>query len=103
MDKSTSSHDPNPRDLAHLCDQRAHELHARAWRSEAERDALREATADLLSVIARQLDAGALLAPVPSAERGLSDEELRALIATRVVHQSLHPTSPDEHELRAGP
>jgi hypothetical protein len=102
MDTSTSPHDLDPRDLAHLCDQRAHELQARAWRSEAERDALREATADLLGVVARQLDAGALPAPVPSAERSLSEEELRALIATRVVHQSLHPTSPDD-ERRKGP
>jgi hypothetical protein len=101
MDKSTSPHDLDPRDLAQLCDQRAHQLHARAWRSEAERDALREATADLLGVVARQLDAGALLAPAPS-ERGLSEEELRALIATRVVHQSLHPASPDDLEVRTG-
>jgi hypothetical protein len=99
MDMSNSPHDLDPRDLAHLCNQRAHELHARAWRSDAERDALREATADLLNVVARQLDYGAL--PAPDAGRSLSDEELRALIATRVVHQSLHPASPDDEE-RAG-
>lgn len=92
MDMSNSPHDLDPRDLAHLCSQRAHELHARAWRSDAERDALREATANLLNVVARQLDAGALPAP----GRSLSDEELRDLIATRVVHQSLHPASPDD-------
>ena len=92
MDTSPLPHDLDRRDLAHLCEQRAHELHARAWRSDAERDALREATADLLSAVARQLDAGAALAPVPSA-RPLSEEELRALIATRVVHQPLHPAS----------
>ena len=94
MDMSTSPQDLDPRDLAHLCNQRAHELHARAWRSDAERDALRSATADLLSVVARQLDSGALAAP--DTTRSLSDEELRVLIATRVVHQSLHPATPDD-------
>lgn len=91
MDTSPSPHDLDPRDLAQLCDQRAHELQARAWRSDAERDALRQATADLLSAVARQLDAGVQLPPGAAA---LSDDELRSLIATRVVHQSLHPTDP---------
>lgn len=94
MDTPPLPQDLDRRDLAHLCEQRAHELHARAWRSDAERDALREATADLLSAVARQLDA-AVLPPAPSA-RPLSDEEVRALIATRVVHQPLHPTSPSD-------
>lgn len=92
MDKSPSPHDLDPRELAHLCDQRAHELHARAWRSEAEREALREATADLLSAVARELGVGAAAEPVGTP---LSDDELRTLIATRVVHQPLHPTSRD--------
>ena len=91
MDTSPSPHDLDPRDLAHLCGQRAHELQARAWRTDAERDALREATAELLAAVARQLDAGMRLAPGDAA---LSADEVRALIATRVVHQSLHPTDP---------
>lgn len=91
MDKSPSPHDLDPRDLAHLCDQRAHDLQARAWRSEAERDALRESTADLLNAVARQLDATTALVPPSPATRPLSEEELRALIATRVVHAPLQP------------
>ena len=87
MDTSPLPHDLDPRDLAHLCDQRAHELHVRAWRTDAERDALREATADLLSAVARQLDGGAPAADGPV----LSEDELRTLIATHVVHQPLRP------------
>ena len=88
MDTSPLPHDLDPRDLAHLCDQRAHELHVRAWRTDAERDALREATADLLSVVARQLDVGTAS---PAECPALSEDELRTLIATHVVHQPLRP------------
>ena len=94
MDKSPSPHDLDPRELAHLCDQRAHELQTCAWRSEAERNALREGTADLLSVVARELGATVNSATGPL-ETPLSDDELRTLIATRVVHQPLHPTGRD--------
>ena len=93
MDTSPSPYDMDPRDLALLCDRRAHELQARAWRTEAERDALRVATADLLAAVARQLAPGV---PSSSADAALSDEELRSLIATQVVHQPLHPTDPQE-------
>jgi hypothetical protein len=99
MEKSHSPHELDPRELAHLCDQRAHELQTRAWRSEAERDALREATADLLSAVARELGASAALTSDPLETPGLSDDELRTLIATRVVHQPLHPTHRDDNQM----
>lgn len=76
-----------PEDLAHACEERAQSLQARAWRDEAERDALREATADLLNAAARQL---AALSPMPVNAPGLSTAELRETLATRVVHQPLH-------------
>ena len=95
MDTPPLPHGLDRRDLAQLCARRAQELHARAWRSDAERDAMREATADLLRAVARQLENGAVLAPAPAA-RPLDEAELRALIATRVVHQPLHPTSPPD-------
>lgn len=95
MDKSPISHDLDPTQLAHLCDQRAQELHARAWHSDAERDALREATADLLSAVARELCARGPFTTTPPDAPRLSDDELRTLIATRVVHQPLHPTGRD--------
>ena len=88
MDKPTPSFDAlDPDDLAQACGERAQALQARAWRNEAERDALREATAELLSAVARQL---AALAPTPVSAPGLSTEELRETLETRVVHQPLH-------------
>lgn len=89
MDKAPLHIDLDSEDLAHACEERAQALHARAWRSEAERDALREATADLLSAVARQLSA---LAPIPVAAPGLSPAELRETLATRVVHECLTST-----------
>ncbi|NUS38612.1 MAG: hypothetical protein HOQ02_06265 [Lysobacter sp.] len=90
MDKSNlPCIDLDAEHLAQVCEERAHALQARAWRSEAERDALREATADLLNAVARQLGA-ATLAPTPVSAPGLSPTELRETLATRVVHQPLH-------------
>jgi len=72
--------------LAYACDERAAELQARAWQSEAERNALREATAELLAAVARQL----------STRRDMTDDavldtaELRDVIANRVSHAPLH-------------
>lgn len=72
--------------LAQACDERAAELQARAWQSEAERNALREATAELLAAVARQLSArvdGTTDMPLDAAE-------LRDIIANRVSHAPLH-------------
>jgi hypothetical protein len=78
--------------LAHACDERALELHARAWHSEAERNALREATAELLSAVAQQLSGVLASAPVnepASAADELGISALREIIATRVTHAPL--------------
>lgn len=86
--------DREPSDLAQACDARAGELQARAWHSEAERNALREATADLLSAVARQLaparSPGSSANGIDAPPSGLSPAELRTIIDTRVCHQSLH-------------
>ncbi|WP_159016322.1 hypothetical protein [Cognatiluteimonas profundi] len=82
-------------ELAQACDERAGELQARAWHSEAERNALREATADLLSAVARQLASAPLSGSSPAnatdaATSSLSAADLRTIIDTRVCHQPLH-------------
>lgn len=79
-------------ELAHACDERAIELQARAWHSEAERNALREATAELLSAVAQQLSGALASVPAgepdsPANELGIS--ALREIIATRVIHAPL--------------
>ena len=81
--------------LAQACDYRAAELQARAWRSEAERNALREATAELLAAVARQLSTRG-----DRAGDGVLDTvELRDMIANRVSHAPLHvPTSHAWHQ-----
>ncbi|MFL6591259.1 MAG: hypothetical protein ACJ8GK_00945 [Luteimonas sp.] len=71
--------------LAQACDERALELQARAWHSEAERDALREATAELLAVVARQLSAR-----MDTTDSPLDTAELREIIANRVSHAPLY-------------
>jgi len=75
--------------LAQACDVRAGELQARAWHSEEERNALREATAELLASVARQLS-GTLESDEAHAA-DLSAGDLREIIATRVSHAPLHP------------
>lgn len=77
-------------DLAHdalgtLCAQRAEALQARAWRDEAERDALREETARLLRAVAWRLGAGVRL----DAGAALPAEALRDYFATSLRHQPL--------------
>jgi hypothetical protein len=79
-------------ELAHACDARAIELQARSWHSEAERNALREATAELLSAVAQQLSVTLTSAPgnepaSPADELGIS--ALREIIATHVTHAPL--------------
>ena len=80
-------------ELAHACDERAVELQARSWNSEAERNALREATAELLSAVAQQLSG--VLAPTQekSPDGSHADElgisALREIIATHVTHTPL--------------
>ncbi len=85
-------------DLAQACDERAGELQACAWHTEAERNALREATAELLSAVARQLASAALSQSSPAegidaASSGLSAGDLRTIIDTQVCHQPLHASS----------
>lgn len=81
--------DLDPTSLAQVCDARAGELQARAWHSEEERNALREATAELLAAVARQLSGTG-----ETGDAGLSTGELREIIATRVCHVPLHaPTT----------
>jgi hypothetical protein len=70
--------------LAQACEERAWELQARAWHSEAERNALREATAALLTSVARRL-AGQESSTVP----GLDNATVHALITDHVVHSPL--------------
>jgi len=86
MDNPYLDLDPNA--LAQACDVRAGELQARAWHSEEERNALREATAELLAAVARQLS-GTLESGEPDAV-DLSAGDLRQIIATRVSHAPLH-------------
>jgi hypothetical protein len=92
MDKPHFDCDLNA--LARACDERAGELHTRAWRSEAERNALREATADLLSAVARKLSAASQASSsMPDCQRlALSASDLRDMIETRVVHMPLQNT-----------
>ena len=78
-----------PNALAQACDVRAGELQARAWHSEEERNALREATAELLAAVARQLSG--TLEPGEADAADLSAGDLREIIATRVSHAPLHP------------
>jgi hypothetical protein len=92
-------------DLALACDERAGELQARAWQSEAERNALREATAELLSAVARQLASGPSHAgAIDSPPSALSAADLRTIIDTRVSHQPLHvsPTHSWVHDFAPG-
>lgn len=77
-----------PNALAQACDVRAGELHARAWHSEEERNALREATAELLAAVARKLSGAT--APGDTGTTDLSAGDLREIIATRVSHAPLH-------------
>ena len=81
--------DLDPTALAQVCDARAGELQARAWHSEEERNALREATAELLAAVARQLSGTS--DSVDAGAAGLSTGDLREIIATRVSHAPLHP------------
>jgi hypothetical protein len=74
--------------LAQACDERAGALQACAWQTEAERNALREATAELLAAVARQLSATVQTSKGSPAD--LSFGELREIIATRVSHAPLH-------------
>ena len=87
--------DLGPDALAQACDERASELQARAWHSEAERNALREATAELLAAVARQLSTGVETVAGPA----LDTAELRDIIANRVSHAPLHmPASHAWHQ-----
>ena len=76
--------DLDPDLLGSLCAQRAEALQARAWRDEAERDALREATAHLLRAVACRLGAR-----VPLCEAALTGEALRDYLANHLDHQPL--------------
>jgi hypothetical protein len=78
--------------LAQACEERAHELQACAWRSEAERNALRENTAQLLASIARQLSESQCIGAAPV--QALSSGELRRIIDSQVVHAPLRAASP---------
>lgn len=80
--------DLTPTALAQACDVRAGELHARAWHSEEERNALREATAELLAAVARKLSG--TLESGDTGVTALSAGDLREIIATRVSHAPLH-------------
>lgn len=71
--------------LGGLCAERADALQARAWRDEAERDALREETACLLRVVAWRLGAGARL----HEGTPLSADALRDYLANHLEHQPL--------------
>ena len=86
MDNPYFELDPNA--LAQACDARAGELHARAWHSEEERNALREATAELLAAVARQLSG--VVGSRDAGATDLSAGDLREIIATRVRHAPLH-------------
>ena len=86
MDNPYLDLDPNA--LAHACDVRAGELQARAWHSEDERNALREATAELLAAVARQLSGDLESGDADAAD--LTAGDLREIIATRVSHAPLH-------------
>ena len=82
MDQPLDDHDLSA--LAQACEERAWELQARAWQTEADRNALREATADLLTMVARRL------APRdPSKVAGLEGDGVRTLIDKHVLHSSL--------------
>jgi hypothetical protein len=80
-------------ELAQACDERASELQARSWRSEAERNALREATAELLSAVAHQLSDALASPSVEAPDAAAADElgisALREIIATHVTHTPL--------------
>lgn len=71
--------------LGDLCAQRAEALQARAWRDEAERDALREETARLLQAVAWRLGGGVRLDDCAA----LSTEALRDYFATSLQHAPL--------------
>jgi hypothetical protein len=71
--------------LGDLCAQRAEALQARAWRDEAERDALREETARLLQAVAWRLGGGVRI----DGGSMLSTEALRDYFATSLQHAPL--------------
>ena len=77
-----------PNALAQACDARAGELQARAWHSEEERNALREATAN--SSPPSRASCAAPRARRSGRSRPRSGD-LREIIATRVSHAPLHP------------
>ena len=96
MDRSINPYcDLDLDELAQACGERAGELQARAWRNEDERNALREATAELLAAVASQLAAGAHTTGASTCAadahaRLLSASELLEITANNVTHQSLH-------------
>jgi hypothetical protein len=77
--------DLSPDALGALCAQRADALRGRAWRNDAERDALREETACLLRVVACRLGGQIRLR-----ERDPADADaVRDYLATHVEHRPL--------------